>query len=80
VEGEEVKRFILKVMDHGLILAMVVGSTAMASMGFLNPGSWQSMAFLGLGAVGFLAIAGMVWAKRKMQTGSVKLPPSGSNA
>ncbi len=73
------KRIILKVMEHGLIIALIIGSTAITSMGFLNPGSWQSMAFLGLGAFGFLAIGGMVWVKRKMLTGSAKLPESGSD-
>lgn len=74
------KRFILKVMEHGLIVALIVGSTAMVSIGILSSESWHGVAFMALGAVGFLMIVGIVWVKRKMVPGSAKTPESGSKS
>lgn len=74
------KRCILKVMEHGLIVALVVGSAAMAWIGVLSLDSWQGVATLALGAVGFLMVGGMVWAKRKLLAGPAKPPGSGSGS
>jgi hypothetical protein len=74
-----VKRVILTVMEHGLILALLVGSAAMMALGLLNLETWHGLTFLALGAIGFITSAGIVWARR-MLTASTKTPESGGQS
>jgi len=74
-----VKRFILTVVEHGLILALIFGSAAMMSLGLLNPGTWQGLTFMVLGAIGLLTTVVIVWTRR-MLTASTKTPESGGQS
>jgi hypothetical protein len=60
-------------MEHGLVLAMIMGSGAMTTIGLLNPESGQGKSFLALGGAGILAIIAVVWVKRLL-TASTKAP------
>ncbi len=74
-----VKRLILKVMEHGLILAMLVGVAAIIALALVSEGTWQRVGFLILGVVGIGLIVGVVWVKRTL-TAAAKPSEHGSHS
>lgn len=73
------KRLILKVMEHGLVIAMLIGCAAVIAIGLLNPESGRGLAFLALGGAGLAVLGAIMWVRR-MLTASSNTPERGSDS
>jgi hypothetical protein len=61
-----VRRLVLYVRDHGLIMALMVGTAAIVAFAVLAESVWHKLGFLALALVGVAIMYGITWVRRHM--------------